>query len=205
MMKIEKLVMVSTLSLLLAAGLAPQAASASTSVPQENGAGPQGGRQDNKHQGGMQQRQFRALREGRGMGMARAAETNGYPGPKHVLELAEELALSDEQIARTNEIHNRVREQAPEMGRQIIEAEQRLEALFAEDRVTADKMSALLQEIGELRVRLRALHLNAHLDQAEVLSQEQIDQYMTLRHSGQKQRRQGRGERQPMRRHQESR
>ena len=142
MMKIEKLVMVSTLSLLLAASLAPQAASASTSVPQENRAGHQGGRHDNRNQGGMQQRQSRALRQGRGMGMARAAETNGYPGPKHVLELAEELALNDEQIARTNEIHNRVREQAPEMGRQIIEAEQRLEALFAEDRVTADKMSA---------------------------------------------------------------
>ena len=27
-----------------------------------------------------------ALRKGEGMGMARAAELNGYPGPKHVLD-----------------------------------------------------------------------------------------------------------------------
>ena len=28
-----------------------------------------------------------ALREGEGMGMAKAAELNGYPGPAHVLQL----------------------------------------------------------------------------------------------------------------------
>src|SRR6056297_2745241 len=42
------------------------------------------------HQGrghdAMQAREFRNLQQGRGMGMGRAAETNGYPGPMHVLQ-----------------------------------------------------------------------------------------------------------------------
>jgi hypothetical protein len=33
------------------------------------------------------------LQSGRGMGLALAAELNGYPGPSHVLELAENHGL----------------------------------------------------------------------------------------------------------------
>jgi hypothetical protein len=48
---------------------------------------------------GMQTRSIKALSEqqvadltaGRGMGLALAAELNGYPGPFHVLELADKL------------------------------------------------------------------------------------------------------------------
>jgi hypothetical protein len=36
-----------------------------------------------------------ALRKGEGMGMAKAAELNGYPGPAHVLQLAGPLGLTD--------------------------------------------------------------------------------------------------------------
>ena len=35
------------------------------------------------------------LAAGRGMGLALAAELNGYPGPRHVLDLAPELGLED--------------------------------------------------------------------------------------------------------------
>ena len=37
------------------------------------------------------------LKAGRGMGLALAAELNGYPGPMHVLELSEKLGLTMEQ------------------------------------------------------------------------------------------------------------
>lgn len=178
-MKIATILLTSSMAALLAAGLAPETASAQEET--------RGGHQGNR-QSGMQQHQFRALREGRGMGMARAAETNGYPGPMHVLELAEELELSDEQVARTTKIRNRVRKRAPEMGQRIIDAEQRLEAMFAEQRATPDGMKALLTKIAELRASLRGLHLNAHLEQAKVLSDEQIEQYMELRHSNQNRR-----------------
>ena len=35
--------------------------------------------------------------EGRGLGLAKPAELNGYPGPMHVLELADALALTPAQ------------------------------------------------------------------------------------------------------------
>jgi len=38
-----------------------------------------------------------ALQNGDGMGMAKAAELNGYPGPRHVLALAAELHLTEAQ------------------------------------------------------------------------------------------------------------
>ena len=37
---------------------------------------------------------------GQGMGLAKAAELNSYPGPKHVLELAGQLQLTGEQLSR---------------------------------------------------------------------------------------------------------
>src|SRR5215510_12326186 len=39
--------------------------------------------------------EIRDLLEARGMGLAKAAELNSYPGPLHVLQLANELELSD--------------------------------------------------------------------------------------------------------------
>src|SRR5262249_55422706 len=41
--------------------------------------------------------EIRDLLEARGMGLAKAAELNSYPGPLHVLQLANELGLSDAQ------------------------------------------------------------------------------------------------------------
>jgi hypothetical protein len=38
-----------------------------------------------------------ALRKGEGMGLAKAAELNGYPGPAHVLTLAARLGLTESQ------------------------------------------------------------------------------------------------------------
>jgi hypothetical protein len=38
---------------------------------------------------------------GDGMGFAKVAELNHHPGPRHVLELADQLQLSDEQRRRT--------------------------------------------------------------------------------------------------------
>ena len=40
------------------------------------------------------------LRSGSGMGLALPAELNGFPGPRHVLELADEIELDADQRAR---------------------------------------------------------------------------------------------------------
>jgi hypothetical protein len=60
---------------------------------------------------GQQKREIKALSEaevsayldGRGMGLAKAAELNGYPGPAHVLDLAEKLQLTPQQQGTTTQ------------------------------------------------------------------------------------------------------
>ena len=47
------------------------------------------------------------LLAGRGMGLALAAELNGYPGPMHVLENAEALGLGPEQRSRAEALEAR--------------------------------------------------------------------------------------------------
>ena len=53
--------------------------------------------------------QIADLRAGRGMGLALAAELNGYPGPSHVIELADALALQPDQRARMQQLFGRGR------------------------------------------------------------------------------------------------
>ena len=69
------------------------------------------------------------LLEGRGMGLAMAAELNSFPGPLHVLELAAELGLSDEQRDKTQALHKTMRERAQALRGRIIEAERSLDGL----------------------------------------------------------------------------
>ena len=129
----------------------------------------------------LSEKEVAALRRGAGMGMARPAELNRYPGPRHVLEHAEELELSDAQVAETQALFGEVRRKATELGEAIIEAEQELERMFARGRVDSESLEDALLVIGELRAKLRFVHLDAHLRQAEVLGPEQITAYIRLR------------------------
>jgi Spy/CpxP family protein refolding chaperone len=112
------------------------------------------------------------LLAGKGMGLAKAAELNGYPGPAHVLELAADLGLSAEQRQRT---------QARTLGQQVIDAERELDALFASGQITRERLASQLDRIGALQAELRAVHLEAHLEQARILTPEQTGRYAALR------------------------
>src|SRR5215813_12999707 len=57
-----------------------------------------------------------ALRKGEGMGMAKAAELNGYPGPVHVLQLAAQLGLTDAQRRDVQAIFDRMSAAAKTLG-----------------------------------------------------------------------------------------
>jgi len=48
----------------------------------------------------LSEQQIADLTAGRGMGLALAAELNGYPGPVHVIEMADQLRLSPEQVSK---------------------------------------------------------------------------------------------------------
>lgn len=124
----------------------------------------------------------RAWLEGQGAGLARAAELNRHPGPMHVLELATPLALSVEQARRSQELMIRHKAQVRELGAKLVALERELDRLFAIG-APADggEASRLAEAIGSIAGRIRALHLRTHIEQASLLSAEQVERYSRLR------------------------
>ena len=118
---------------------------------------------------------------GKGMGFAKAGELNHYPGPKHVLDLAEELHLSKKQFSKTKEIYNRMHEEAVRLGKLIVGREKIVDGLFAEQKIDEIQLQSLISEIARAQGELRFTHLKAHLEMKRVLSPEQIDKYDKLR------------------------
>ncbi|HEV2802505.1 MAG TPA: Spy/CpxP family protein refolding chaperone [Pyrinomonadaceae bacterium] len=129
-----------------------------------------------------------ALLNGQGMGLAKAAELNHYPGPRHVLELTNELGLTEEQRKETQAVFERMRGAAVALGRRIVERERALDADFAKGDIDAARLGAATAEIARLQGELRAAHLTAHLEMRRLLSPQQIAKYDALRGyaSGQK-------------------
>jgi hypothetical protein len=126
------------------------------------------------------------LLAGQGMGLALAAELNGYPGPKHVLELAGELDLSPEQEVATRSVFDSMHDQAVALGREIVDLERRLDSAFVNRSIDPTTLSELTEELGMLQGRLRGVHLAAHLETVEVLTEEQRHRYISARgyHTG---------------------
>src|SRR5918999_4868718 len=90
-------------------------------------------------------------RAGAGMGYAKAAELNHFPGPMHVLELANELRLSDEQRAATRRLMDEHKREARAIGAKLVEAERRLDALFRRGKVGAEELAAGVREAATLQ------------------------------------------------------
>jgi Spy/CpxP family protein refolding chaperone len=124
------------------------------------------------------------LLAGKGMGFAKAAELNGYPGPAHVLELADELALAPEQRARTQDIFQRMEVSAQTLGVQLVEAERDIELLFRSRRAEPASLRTAVERVAGLQAQVRLAHLQAHLEQAAVLTPQQSAAYSRLRGYG---------------------
>jgi len=141
---------------------------------------------------GQQSREIKALSDaevqaylgGRGMGLAKAAELNGYPGPMHVLELAAQLKLSAAQKTETQIVFERMRQEAVRLGKTIVEKEADLNRLFAGQEANSNNLPAAVAEIARLQGELRSVHLRAHLEMKRVLSRSQIEKYDELRGYG---------------------
>lgn len=138
---------------------------------------------------GQQQRDIKALsdqqiadlRQGRGMGLAQAAELNGYPGPMHVLELKDQLRLTADQRAQFRQLFESMKAEAITAGEALITSERALDRAFAEGKITPETLAALTARIGEAQGRLRAVHLKYHLTSADLLSNDQRRRYAELR------------------------
>lgn len=126
----------------------------------------------------------RALRSGAGMGLARPAELNHYPGPKHVIDLASELQLSEQQLAATRSAFETMKKEAMQLGNEIVAEEETLDMLFASGTASDDAVAKVTASIAALQGRLRATHLRAHLRMREIMKPEQIATYDKLRGYG---------------------
>jgi hypothetical protein len=125
--------------------------------------------------------QIADLEAGRGMGLALAAELNGYPGPSHVLELAEALGLTSKQATRTRELLGQMKAETIPLGKRLIKEEAELDRLFAERTITTTRLVEMTKAIADLQGALRTAHLRYHLDMVQLLTPEQVRRYSQLR------------------------
>lgn len=128
--------------------------------------------------------EVRGYLEGEGMGWAKAAELNHYPGPRHALDLADPLGLSADQRVRVEGIHDRMKTRARELGEAIVEREAALDRALAGGSIDAAELERRVAAIAELQGLLRAAHLLAHLETRAALSPHQVAAYDGLRGYG---------------------
>ncbi|HUP98648.1 MAG TPA: periplasmic heavy metal sensor [Usitatibacter sp.] len=142
---------------------------------------------------GQETRAIKALSEkevgdllaGAGMGFAKAAELNRYPGPMHALEHADALSLTPAQREALTSLMARHKAEARELGRELVERERHLDTLFASRGADSASVDAALARIGEATGRLRGSHLKTHLEATRILTPAQVDRYVELRGYGQ--------------------
>ena len=139
------------------------------------------------HDGGHQAAQACAVEfdkvigEGRGFGMAFAADQNGYPGPMHVLELKDRLKLTPDQEAKTQALmHAMFTESKPKSAR-LLEAEAKLRHLFADRTAHDAAVRAAVAEVERARGEVRLVHLLTHLKTRELLTEDQRRLYHEAR------------------------
>jgi len=121
---------------------------------------------------------------GKGLGLAKAAELNGYPGPAHVLELAVALELTPEQKIKTEALLEKEQARAIPFGKELVEEERALDRLFATRAVTSESLRQSLARIGRLQSQVREVHLETHLEQTALLTRAQVEKYNRLRGYG---------------------
>jgi hypothetical protein len=132
---------------------------------------------------GLTDKEIAELREGRGMGLARAAELNGYPGPRHVLDAVREgrLRLSPDQVQTVQRLFDGMAREAQRLGVLVLREELALESEFRAGTISEADLRARVGRIAALAGELRAVHLRTHLDTRPVLSELQIQHYNQLR------------------------
>ena len=118
---------------------------------------------------------------GRGMGLALAAELNGYPGPVHAIELADQLHLSPEQVTKLKALFESMKAETIPLGVSLISQERELDNAFANRTITLANWEITTQKIGTTQGALRTAHLKYHLSTVAILNPEQVTRYNELR------------------------
>jgi hypothetical protein len=129
------------------------------------------------------QKEIEDLRTGRGMGLARAAELNSYPGPRHVLDAAAagQLHLTPVQARTIQGLFGGMAREAQRLGGLILDEERQLESQFRAGRIEEADLRARVTRIATLQGQLRAVHLETHLATRAALTERQVERYNELR------------------------
>lgn len=117
-------------------------------------------------------------------GMAKLAELNGHPGPRHLLDMASQLQLTDVQRMEIERIYQNMSNNAKSIGAAIIDTEQQMDRAFDNKTITQENLKLMLDKSADLYGQLRFAHLSAHLDTVEMLTIEQVQMYNTMRGYG---------------------
>ncbi|GMR16478.1 MAG: hypothetical protein BMS9Abin31_0815 [Gammaproteobacteria bacterium] len=124
---------------------------------------------------------IKQLENGKGWGLAKAAELNGVPGPSHLLEMKKEINLTNQQQTKIKKLFKKMQQQAKVLGKQLIVMEKKLNESFANKTVKKQSLKMNLEKISQLRMQLRYVHLSAHLETPSILTKRQINLYNKLR------------------------
>jgi Spy/CpxP family protein refolding chaperone len=151
---------------------------------------PSWGQHDHGHAGGHQAAEAcsaefdKVVGEGRGFGMAFAADQNGYPGPMHVLELKDRLKLTPDQETKAQALMHAMFAESKPKGARLLEAEAKLRRLFADHAADDTAVRAAVGEVERARREVRLVHLLAHLKTRDLLTEDQRRIYHEARWSG---------------------
>jgi len=122
-----------------------------------------------------------ALLNGDSEGMAAYAESNGYPGPQEVLDLAGELGLTAKQKYDIREMYDEIRTRARVLGKMIVKVEEELHFSFNSGMVAQESVEDDAESIGKMRGTLRGIHLSAYLKTKELLTAKQLAAFTRIR------------------------
>ena len=122
--------------------------------------------------------------EGRGFGLAFAADQNGYPGPMHVLELKDQLKLTADQEAKAQALVQAMFAESKPKSARLLEAEAKLKRLFADRAADDAAVRAAVGEVERARSEVRLVHLLTHLKTRDLLTEDQRRLYHEARWSG---------------------
>jgi Spy/CpxP family protein refolding chaperone len=127
------------------------------------------------------QERAEGLRQGLGMGLALPAEDNGYPGPRHVLDLADQLQLTPDQRRRTEALLAQMTAEATPAAERLLADEAAVDRLFIDRAASPERIRAALEASAASGSALQFVHLRYHLLMTGLLSPEQIRRYAELR------------------------
>lgn len=125
------------------------------------------------------------LLNGDGMGFAKAAELNQYPGPRHLLDDKAEMNLTPQQEEQLETLFIDMQNAAKQLGEELVSKEREIDLLFKSTKADSVVLAKLVSEAGEIRSKIRLVHLETHIKTRPLLSQDQIVRYDELRGYGQ--------------------